>query len=178
MATSELTMRAAGQEDARPFDAREFRNAMGKFATGVSVITTQHEERTHGMTANAFMSVSLEPPLVVVSIDNRAQMHQILPATGLFGVSVLAEGQEAISNHFAGRRVEGMAVRFVSRRNVPLVEGAVAYFVARVVNVHAAGDHTLYIGQVEHFESAEARPLVFHSGNYRRISHDDPGSRK
>jgi len=178
MVTSQITMRSVGQESSPAFNAREFRNAMGKFATGVSVITTQHQDRTHGMTANAFMSVSLEPPLVLVSLDNRSLMHQILPATGLFGVSVLAEGQEAISNHFAGRTVDGVRIGFISRRDVPLLEGAVAYFIARVVNVHAAGDHSLYIGLVEHFESVDARPLLFYSGNYERVSRKNSGARR
>jgi len=178
MATREITMQSFAQESSPPFNSREFRKAMGKFATGVSVITTQHQEHTHGMTANAFMSVSLDPPLVLVSLDNRSHMHRILPATGLFGVSVLAEGQEEISNHFAGRSVDGLRFNFVSRRNVPLLEGAVAYFVARVVNVHAAGDHTLYVGQVEHFESVDARPLLFYSGGYERVSRKNSGSRR
>jgi len=153
----------------QPFPSREYRNALGRFATGVSVVTTQYHGRTHGMTANAFLSVSLNPPLILISLHNRCHMHQILPGTGLFGVSVLAEEQEAISNHFAGRSVDGLQVNFISRRNVPLLKGAVAYFVARVVNTHEAGDHTLYIAQVEHFESSAGRPLLFFGGSYQKI---------
>ena len=85
------------------------------------------------MTANAFVSVSLDPPLVLLSVDNRSYMHQILPATGRYGVSVLAEGQEALSNHFAGRSVDGLQVNFVTRHDTPLLEGAVAYFVTQVI---------------------------------------------
>jgi flavin reductase (DIM6/NTAB) family NADH-FMN oxidoreductase RutF len=151
------------------FDTRAFRNALGRFATGVTVITTLHEEHPHGMTANAFISVSLAPPLVLVSLDNRSQMHRILPGVGRFGVSVLAEDQEPFSNHFAGRPQEGLDIPFVERGGVPLIDGAVAYFVARVKDVHAAGDHTLYIGEVEHFEAREDLPLLFHAGKYRRL---------
>jgi flavin reductase (DIM6/NTAB) family NADH-FMN oxidoreductase RutF len=136
------------------------------------VITTEHEQRTHGMTANAFVSVSLEPPLVLVSIDNRAFMHRILPVTGRYGVSVLAEDQESLSNHFAGRTLAGMQIRFIRRCGVPLLEGAVAYFVARLTDIHPAGDHTLYVGQVEHFESRESRedkPLLFYAGRYQQL---------
>jgi flavin reductase (DIM6/NTAB) family NADH-FMN oxidoreductase RutF len=151
------------------FDSRQFRNALGRFASGVTVVTTQYEDRPHGMTANAFVSVSLNPPLVLVSVDNRATMHRLLPMTGRYGISVLAEGQENLSNHFAGRSVEGLHIRFTERLGVPLLEGAVAYFVVRVVDAHTAGDHTLFIGEVEHFEARDDRPLLFYSGKYQQL---------
>ena len=121
------------------------------------------------MTANAFVSVSLEPPLVLVSLDNRSYMHRILPSVGRYGVSVLAEDQEKLSNHFAGRTVPGLHLRFSSRDGVPLLEGAVAYFLVQVMDAHPAGDHTLYIGRVEHFESGEGQPLLFYSGKYQQL---------
>jgi len=130
------------------------------------------------MTANAFVSVSLDPPLILLSLDNRSQMHQILPLTGLFGISVLAEDQEELSNHFAGRTVDGIQVNFISRSNVPLVDGAVAYFIARVVNMHPAGDHTLYIGHVEHYECRDGKPLLFYGGSYQRMHHKKAGPRR
>jgi flavin reductase (DIM6/NTAB) family NADH-FMN oxidoreductase RutF len=151
------------------FDTRAFRNALGRFATGVTVITSLDEGRPHGMTANAFASVSLAPPLILVSLDNRCNMHRILPVAGVFGVSVLAEHQETLSNHFAGRPQEGLHVGFVTRAGIPLIDEAVAYFVARVVAAHPAGDHTLHIGQVDHFEIREDRPLLFHAGKYTRL---------
>jgi flavin reductase (DIM6/NTAB) family NADH-FMN oxidoreductase RutF len=153
----------------QPFDPRQFRNALGRFASGVTVVTAQHEERPHGMTANAFVSVSLNPPLVLVSVDNRATLHRLLPITGRYGVSVLAENQERLSNHFAGRSVEGLHIRFTERLGVPLLEGAVAYFVVRVIDAHPAGDHTLFIGEVEHFEARDDRPLLFYSGKYQQL---------
>ena len=124
------------------------------------------------MTANAFVSVSLNPPLVLVSLDNRSYMHRILPVVGRYGVSVLAEDQERLSNHFAGRTIERICIRFLMRQNIPLLEGAVAYFVVRVLDVHPAGDHTLYIGEVEHFESREERPLLFYAGQYQNLRAD------
>ena len=154
------------------FDTRGFRNALGRFASGVTVVTACYKGQTHGMTANAFVSVSLVPPLVLVSLDNRSNMHRILPETGQYGISVLAEDQEVLSNHFAGRTVEGLHLRFIERLGLPLLEGAVAYFVVRVVDAHLAGDHTLYIGEVLHFESRDERPLLFHSGKYQQVRTD------
>ena len=150
-------------------DTRQFRNALGRFASGVTILTAEYEEQTHGMTANAFVSVSLDPPLILVSLDNRANMHRILPSVRRFGISVLAEDQDALSNHFAGRPAPGLHVRFVDRNGLPLIGGAVAYFVVDVIDIHPAGDHTLYVGRVEHFEANEGRPLLFYSGRYHRM---------
>ena len=151
------------------FDPHQFRCALGRFASGVTVVTARYQDQTHGMTANAFVSVSLDPPLVLVSLDNRSYMHRILPNVGHYGVSVLAEEQERLSNHFAGRTSEGIHIRFLTRNGIPLLEGAVAYFVVRVMDAHPAGDHTLYIGHVEHFESRDERPLLFYAGRYQNL---------
>jgi len=151
------------------FDTRRFRNALGRFASGVTVITAHHEGRAHGMTANSFVSVSLNPPLVLVSLGNLSSMHRILPAARRYGISVLGEDQERLSNHFAGRTVPHLHVRFIEREGIPLLEGAVAYFVAELADAHAAGDHTLYIGRVEHFEWNDDKPLLFYAGRYRHL---------
>lgn len=158
-----------GAPDTARFDSREFRRALGRFASGVTVITACSESKTHGMTANAFVSVSLDPPLVLVCLDNRSFMHRVLPEAGRYGVSLLAEDQERLSDHFAGRTIENIHIRFVTRNGIPLLDGAAGYFVVRVIDAHPAGDHTLYIGEVEHFESREERPLLFFAGRYRRL---------
>lgn len=163
---------AEAAKDGSSFDTRQFRNALGRFASGVTVVTASYKDQTHGMTANAFVSVSLSPPLVLVSLDNRSFMHRILPSVGRYGVSVLAEDQERLSNHFAGRTVEGTHIRFLTRDGIPLLEGAVAYFVVRIMDAHLAGDHTLYIGHVEHFESRDERPLLFYAGRYQNLRQD------
>lgn len=150
-------------------DPREFRNTLGRFASGVTVITTEKEGQIHGMTANAFVSVSLTPPLVLVSVDNRATMHKLLPESKRYGVSILAESQEAHSNHFARRPVEGLKLTFVEKHGVPVIDGAVAQIVAHVVDVHPAGDHTLYIGEVEHLEWTDEKPLLFFAGQYHHL---------
>jgi flavin reductase (DIM6/NTAB) family NADH-FMN oxidoreductase RutF len=151
------------------FDPFRFRHALGRFASGVTVVTARYENRAHGMTANAFVSVSLDPPLVLVSLDNRSFMHKILPIAHRYGVSVLTENQEHFSNHFAGRVVEGLQVRFVQQNGVPLLDGAVAHFVVKVIDVHPAGDHTLYIGRVEFFEVYDEKPLIFYASQYQQL---------
>jgi len=151
------------------FDTRQFRDVLGRFASGVTVITTEHEGKPHGMTANAFVSVSLDPPFVLVSIDNRANMHRLLPLSGRYGISILAEGQEALSNHFAARPVAGLEVSFVHKHGMPVLKGAVAYLICRVSETHPVGDHTLYVGQVEFLELWDSRPLVFYAGQYRYL---------
>ncbi|MGA8011768.1 MAG: flavin reductase family protein [Candidatus Acidiferrales bacterium] len=154
------------------FDPFRFRHALGRFATGVTVITARYEDRTHGMTASTFTSVSLDPPLIFVSLDNRSLMHRILPITRRYGASVLTENQEHLSNHFAGRSNGGLQVRFMQQNGVPLLEGAVAHFVVEVIDVHPAGDHTLYISRVEFFQARDDRPLLFYGGQYQQLRAD------
>jgi flavin reductase (DIM6/NTAB) family NADH-FMN oxidoreductase RutF len=153
----------------RGFTLREFRDALARFATGVTVVTALDDGKPHGMTANAFASVSLEPPLVLVSLDNRSHMHRILPVARRYGISVLAEDQQALSDHFAGRTTEDARIRFISRGGTVLLGGAVAYFAVEVVDIHPAGDHTLYVGAVEYFECREDKPLLFFAGKYQRL---------
>jgi flavin reductase (DIM6/NTAB) family NADH-FMN oxidoreductase RutF len=147
------------------------RRTLGMFATGVTVITTRGGDQVHGMTANAFMSVSLEPPLVLISVDRRTRMCAMLHAGRNFGVSVLAEGQAALSDRFAGRpAIEAPEPRFEIVRDTPLVEGALAHFVANVVRSYWGGDHSLFLGRVEYARYTEGTPLLFHGGRYERLT--------
>lgn len=158
--------------DTSNIDPLRFRQVLGHFASGVTVVTTETPDgEVHGMTANAFLSVSLEPPLVLVAIDNRAQMHALLPQTHRFGISILAEDQQAVSRHFAGRPQEGLPIVFLRHQGVPLIAGAVAHVVCRLHETHPAGDHTLYIGRVEHLShQVGMRPLMFYGGEYRALN--------
>jgi len=153
----------------------EFRRTLGMFATGVTVITTRVGEQVHGMTANAFMSVSLRPPLILVSVDRRAKMNALLREGSRYGVSVLEEGQADISDRFAGRVADApdsAEPLFEIVRDTPLVEGALAQLVARVVRSYWGGDHSLFLGQVEYVRYGEGTPLVFHGGRYERVVRD------
>jgi flavin reductase (DIM6/NTAB) family NADH-FMN oxidoreductase RutF len=146
-----------------------FRRTMGAFATGVTVITTPVAGQVHGMTANAFMSVSLHPPLVLISIDRRARLCALLHEGTPFGVSVLAEGQSDLSDLFARREVEGVEPRFELVHDTPLVEGAVAHIVAKVARSYWGGDHSLFLGRVEFARYTTGAPLLFHGGRYERL---------
>lgn len=150
-------------------DPRHFRNTLGRFATGVTVVTMQSGDGPYGITVNAFMSVSLEPPLVAVCIDRRANAHQTLLESDRYGVSVLRQDQEQISNHFAGRPTPGLKDPLTSEQGFPLVEGALAHLVCRIVAAHEAGDHTLFIGEVETLRYDEGTPLLYYEGKYAHV---------
>ncbi len=153
--------------------ALAFRRTLGMFATGVTVLTTRVAEQVHGMTANAFMSVSLQPPLVLVSIDRRARMGALLHEGTRFGVSVLEAQQTRLSDKFAGRTADDLPEpTFEIVHEAPLVEGALAHLVARVVRSYWGGDHSLFLGQVEFARYGEGRPLLFHRGRYERLIED------
>jgi flavin reductase (DIM6/NTAB) family NADH-FMN oxidoreductase RutF len=146
------------------------RRTLGMFATGVTVITALKAEQVHGMTANAFMSVSLEPPLVLISVDRRTKMCALLHEGMHYGVSVLCETQAALSDRFAGRQGDNLPEpRFAVVRETPLVEGALAHFVARVERSYWGGDHSLFLGRVEYARQNEGTPLLFHGGRYEKL---------
>jgi flavin reductase (DIM6/NTAB) family NADH-FMN oxidoreductase RutF len=145
--------------------ARALRQVMGRFATGVTVVTTVERNTIHGMTANGFLSVSLRPPLVLVSLG-RCRMAEMLPRTGRYGISVLAHDQEHFAAHFAAQKPSPHAPEFVWHEGLPLLDGALAHVACRVVDVHAAGDHVLWIGEVEHLHHQDGEPLLFYTGRF------------
>jgi flavin reductase (DIM6/NTAB) family NADH-FMN oxidoreductase RutF len=146
------------------------RKTLGMFTTGVTVITTLKGEQVHGMTANAFMSVSLEPPLVLISVDRRTKLCGMLHEGMRYGVSVLCESQSALSDRFAGRPCEDCpSPRFDLVHLAPLVDGALAHFVARVERSYWGGDHSLFLGRVEYARHHAGTPLLFHGGRYERL---------
>jgi flavin reductase (DIM6/NTAB) family NADH-FMN oxidoreductase RutF len=154
----------------------DFRKALGCFATGITVITLDSENEVHGMTANAFTSVSLDPMLVLVCVDQRARTHAHLHAKKRFGVNVLAESQRAISEYYA-RPVrthdrageEAGAVFERTQHGTPVLRGALAYLECRLHSAQDAGDHTIFIAQVEEVVVREGDPLLFFESKYRKI---------
>jgi flavin reductase (DIM6/NTAB) family NADH-FMN oxidoreductase RutF len=154
----------------------DFRKAMGSFATGVTVITIDYEGEVQGMTANAFTSVSLDPLLVLVCVDHKARTHGHLHARKRFGVNVLAENQRAISEYYArpmpkhehAEREAG--ARFDrTAHGTPVLNGALAYLECRLHTAEDAGDHTIFIAEVEEVVVREGNPLLYFRGQYRRI---------
>jgi flavin reductase (DIM6/NTAB) family NADH-FMN oxidoreductase RutF len=145
--------------------AKAFRQVMGRFATGVTVVTTVERDTVHGMTANGFLSVSLRPPLVLVSLG-RCKMNEMLPRSGRYGVSVLSQDQQHFAAHFAAQRASTVDPTFSWQGGIPLLEGALAHLVCRVVDVHRAGDHVLWIGEVEYLDHRDDEPLLFYTGRF------------
>lgn len=156
--------------------ATEFRKAMGAFATGVTIITVDLDGEVHGMTANAFTSVSLDPMLVLVCVDHSTRTHAHLHSKKRFGINVLCEDQRAISEYFARaerthERAEAEAGASFDRTShgTPILHGALAYFECRLESVQEAGDHSIFIAEVEDVVVGEGDPLLFFRGKYRRV---------
>jgi flavin reductase (DIM6/NTAB) family NADH-FMN oxidoreductase RutF len=154
----------------------EFRKAMACFATGVTIITVDYEGEVHGMTANAFASVSLDPQLVLVCVDQRSRTHGHLHAKKRFGVNVLAENQRAVSEHYAlpseaqDRAEAEVRTRFErTAHGTPVLQGALAYLECRLHTAQDAGDHTIFIAAVEDVVVREGDPLLYFRGKYRSI---------
>jgi len=147
-------------------DSMVLRRAVGAFATGVTVVTVSEGTVLHGMTANSFTSVSLSPPLVLVSVDKKARMHAVLPRVGRFGMSVLASDQGDVAMHFAGRPGLDGCFAFASLSGTPVIDHALAQLACSLVASQDAGDHTLYIGKVDDTMRRDGRPLVFFAGRF------------
>lgn len=156
-----------------PVDGKLFRRVMGRFATGVTVITAEAEGGVRGMTANAFMSGSLTPPLCIVSVAKKARLHAALDNVGHFGVSILAQGQEPISQHFAGQGVAQPEVLFEHMSGVPVLAGVSAAIASIVAARHDCGDHSLFIGHIVGMRDDGRPPLVYHSGKYASLHYKE-----
>jgi flavin reductase len=154
----------------------DFRKAMGCFATGVTIITVDLDGGIHGMTANAFSSVSLDPPLVLVCVDKRAMTHTHLHAKKRFGINILCENQRVISDYYARpdrthERAEAEAGARFDRTShgTPVLHGSLAYLECRLHSAEVAGDHTIFIAEVEDVVVREGDPLLFFRGKYRKV---------
>lgn len=153
-------------------DATQFRHALSRFGSGVTVVTSRDaEERDYGMTVSAFSSLSLDPPLVLVCIDESATWHSVLPDATHFNVHILGAEQEAISRRFASERAD----RFVDvphSRNASglvMLTGVLALLECRITARHRAGDHTIVVGEVERCEVRDGEPLLYFNGGYAQL---------
>jgi flavin reductase (DIM6/NTAB) family NADH-FMN oxidoreductase RutF len=155
----------------------EFRLACAQFATGVTVVTAERTPgKVHGMTANSVTSVSLNPLLLLVCVDHRAHLLPMLKEKQRFGVSILKQEQQAISRYFAQTEESAeteakLGIRYRwTESGVPLLEDALVHIACKVTAAHVAGDHTIFIGQVETTEIFDGDPLVYFRGGYRSIA--------
>lgn len=168
----ETSAGAGGADGERGIDPAEFRKTMGLFATGVTVVTTRTPNgRPHGLTANAFMSVSLDPPLVLVSIDKKTDTHGYLREAGIFSVNILREDHRHISDKFASKdpnKFEGIS-HADKHTGAPVLDDALAWIDCRVVDEFEGGDHTLFLGEVMAIEHLGGKPLLFYGGTYRKL---------
>lgn len=164
-----MVPRADGAVSAPDIGPAEFRQLLGRFATGVAVVTTLAPGGAAvGMTASSLASVSLEPPLVSVCIDHAAEIHRAILAAPAFVINVLEESQEAISRRFAGEhpdRFDGIGYR-TGERGLAWLEDAHAWIECERHTLVEAGDHTIVIGRVVGGETGDGRPLLYYRGGY------------
>ena len=147
-----------------------FRSVMGRFATGVTVVTAATPDGPVGMTANAVCSLSLEPLLLLVCFDNEARTLPAVRETGRFGVNVLSAGQEELARLFASKRPERekfAGVAHTVHDGIPVIEGVLAWVGCRLERLIPGGDHTIGIGAVEAAEAGTGAPLLWYRGSYR-----------
>jgi flavin reductase (DIM6/NTAB) family NADH-FMN oxidoreductase RutF len=153
-------------------DPDAFRAVMGRFASGVTIVTaTDADGNEHGMTVSAFASVSLEPPLIVICIDQAASIHDVLTDATYFAVNILASTQEAIARRFAdtgAQRFEGIGFRN-GENGAPVLNDALAFIECKRVSSTTKGDHTIIFGETVAASQRDARPLLYYRGGFAQL---------
>ena len=153
-----------------PISSDDFKRALGRWATGVTIVTARVGERVHGMTVSAFTEVSLDPPLVLVCAAKESNTLPVIQEGGVFAVNVLARDQDALSNKFASKKDEWQ--RFdglecdTGETGAPLLRGTLATLDCRVVASHDHGDHVVLIGAVAEIRTSDRPPLLYFGGSY------------
>lgn len=153
-------------------DDATFKLAMSHFASGVTVVTTEHEGRQYGLTVASFASLSLHPPLVLVCIEKSVKSHDAIAAAGKFGVSILDRGQAEVSGRFASKtedKFAGVGV-VAGEGGVPLIAGAICMLSCRVQAQLPGGDHSIFVGEVVAAQTSEGVPLVYYRSAYRDLA--------
>ncbi|MBP1467992.1 flavin reductase [Candidatus Chloroploca sp. M-50] len=152
-------------------DQSRFRQVMGRFPSGVTVVTSVYEGRPAGLTVSSFTSLSLNPMLVLVSIDHRAGSHAVISTSGRYAVNILAEDQEYISRRFASEEAEKFTSGTfdISPNGLPLLRGVLAHIECDVHSTLPGGDHTIFIGEVIAAQCYEGNPLLYYRSGYHRL---------
>lgn len=156
-------------------DLADFRRTMGSFASGVTIVTSSYEGTLYALTLSAFVSLSSDPPLVLVCIDKQTAASAFIEQAGIFAVNVLSSDQEQLSRCFASRsqeRYESFChANYTSKvTGAPILEGSVAYADCRLVTTYEGGDHTIYIGQIVALGTGDATPLLYYRGAYHTLA--------
>jgi flavin reductase (DIM6/NTAB) family NADH-FMN oxidoreductase RutF len=159
--------------------ADDFRRVLGHFATGVTILTTcDNDARATGLTASAFSSVSLDPPLVLICVDHKSQSYPALRERGCFAVNILSVEQQAISRRCASSRLDKFdeVPHTISDLGLPLIEGAIAHLECTTVSTHVEGDHTIFVGRVERAQVGTGEPLLYFRGQYQQLATPPAGA--
>lgn len=152
-------------------DPPQFRQLLGRFATGVSVLTARGPDGPVGMTASSVASVSLHPPLLLVAVDHANDMHAAMVGASQFVINILAADQEALARRFAAEttnRFDGVGYR-ESRHGIPLIDGALAHIECAKHAAVPGGDHTVFLGLVTGGETTDRQPLLYYRGDYASL---------
>lgn len=148
------------------------RQIMGRFATGVTVVTTGRAPNCSGLTANAVASLSLNPPLVLVAVEKNAHSHQYIAESRCFAINLLTAEQEAISKRFARRGPKDFSdlETTTAVTGAPILDGTLGYVDCRLVEIVPGGDHDIFIGEIVAGEAREGHPLLYFQGRYRQLA--------
>ncbi|MEF9980351.1 MAG: flavin reductase [Glutamicibacter sp.] len=158
-------------ESVTPVDMNTFRNVVGHFASGVTVITTAVDGQLYGTTASAVSSLSMEPPMMLACLNRSSSTHDRVVEAGVFGINILAEDQGALAFHFGRKGEDKFATvpHTLSAEGIPLIDGALATIVCHVAETPTGGTHTVFLGLVSHAEAHDREPLAYYRGTMGRL---------
>jgi flavin reductase (DIM6/NTAB) family NADH-FMN oxidoreductase RutF len=158
-----------GEGGNKTVDSRLFRDVMGQFATGITIVSTNHDNEIKAMTVNAFMSVSLEPKLIAVSLDEKASMYAMLQKQKKFGISILSEEQKELAMIYAKQKEKDRDIPFIQMDGAPVIDHSIAVLSCTVKETIKAGDHKIVIAEVTELKLNKADPVIFHGGKYTKL---------
>ncbi len=149
-------------------DIKNFRHCLGHFATGVTIITSETESGTHGFTVNSFTSISLDPMLVLISVDRKTKAIDVLQKNN-FIVNILRDDQQETAMHFAGRTMEQQPFKWEKGGLGNRIKDSLAYIECEPWETYDGGDHVIFLGEVKHFEHSNGNPLAYYGGRFSEV---------